>query len=146
MRNYDQPLVGVAVAIRRDNKVLMHLRQGVMEPQVWAFSGGHLEKYESFEDCALRETAEECGPQLIISRPKLWTIQNTIFRSERKHYVLVAMVSDWISGEALVMEPNKCAAWEWFYWKNIPLNVMKGIAQIRDAGLNPFRVGVGDVG
>jgi len=30
----------------------------------WSFPGGHLEYMESFEDCAKRETREECGIEI----------------------------------------------------------------------------------
>ena len=43
------PLIGVALCIRRDNKVLLHKRKGKHAPGSWVFTGGHLEKYEDFD-------------------------------------------------------------------------------------------------
>lgn len=137
-RNYDVPLVGICVFIRRNRKILLHKRKGDHGPGTWGAPGGHLEKWEEFEDCILREVAEECGPHFKITYPVFWTVENTMFKDEGRHYILLAFIADWISGEALVMEPDKCEVWEWFEWNNLPKPLMVGINQIFNKGLNPF--------
>lgn len=138
IRDYSQPLVGVCVAIRRNDKVLLQLRNGSHCANLWGFPGGHLEKNESFEFCALRETFEECGSELIISIPKFWTAENVIIKEEDKHYATIFMVADWIEGEALITEPSKNLVWEWIAWTKMPSNTMPGIKSIWMKDLSPF--------
>ena len=141
----ERPLVSVCVCIRRGDKVLLHKRKGKHSGE-WAFPGGHMEYMEDFEETVLRETAEECGKKIKINNTKLWTTVNTLFPELKKHYVLVCMVADWVSGEAEVVEPEKCAEWKWFKWDKLPKKLIQGNALLKDyvtAGFvpNPFDVG-----
>jgi len=142
MSDFKYPRVGVGVFIRRDDKILLQLRSRNSRHAsgMWSSIGGHLEKWESFEDCILREKNEECGDQLIISNPSFWTVVNTTFLQEDRHYVFLAFIADWIKGEPFIMEPTKCEKYEWFKWNEFPENVMPGIRWIRQNGLNPFDI------
>jgi len=124
--------------------VLLHLRKGKHSPGVWAFPGGHMEKYETFEETAIRETMEEAGTDIKITTPKFWTAFNTRFYTEEKHYVFLVMVADWISGEAKVMEPDKNAEWRWFDWNCLPRNIMLGCDMCKqyccDEGINLYNL------
>jgi len=131
------PRVGVCLCVRRDNKVLLHKRKGTHAGGTWAFSGGHLEKWETWEKCALREHLEEAG-DMKVTPPKFWTAVNTMFREEGRHYVVICMMSDWISGEARVMEPDKCECWEWYSWNNLPSPLMQGLQILKNQEKNPF--------
>lgn len=124
------------MCIVRDGKVLLHKRKGGHSPGVWAFPGGHLEFGESFEEGGLRELGEEAGP-VNVTTPRLWTVSNTIYKKEGKHYVCVFLLADWISGEAKVMEPSKCECWEWFAWDELPEPLMAGIQDLRKRGESP---------
>jgi 8-oxo-dGTP diphosphatase len=140
---FNYPRVGVAVAIRRlPDEVLLHLRKGLHMPGCWAFPGGHLEKWETWEDAVVREKDEEAGSQLRITKPVFWTVRNTPFRTENKHYVVILMISDWVTGEPCVMEPHKNAGWAWHSWNNLPSPLMMGIQDCVNNGLNPFDVKV----
>ena len=134
-----RPKVGIGVAIRCDDHVLMGLRKGKHQPGVWSFPGGHLEGGESFEGCAIRETEEETG--ILLPSVKLWTVENTIFHAEQKHYAVVLMVADLPTGqEARVIEPEKCEKWEWFPWDKLPSPLMLGIQKVIEHGLSPIGV------
>lgn len=135
----DRPEVGVAVIVRRNNKVLIHKRKSSHSYGKWGFPGGHFEKWETFEECALRELREEAG-NVKVTTPKYWTIQNTSFYEEDKHVVVLFMICDWISGEAEVMEPDKCDSWEWRSWYNLPQPLMPGIQSLVEKEMNPFFV------
>lgn len=134
------PQVGVALVIRRDNKVLLHKRKGKHASGTWGFPGGHLEGFERFEEGALRELREEAGSGIFVTWPQLWTVANTRFFDEYKHYVVVFMLSDWISGEAVLMEPEKNEGWEWFSWDALPEPLMMGIQNLVERSMNPFVV------
>jgi len=155
----DRPLASVCLCVRkgfekhvrgtprisgydeiRNAQVLLHLRKGKHAPGTWAFSGGHLELYEDFATCALRELAEEAGKNLKVTDPVVWTVENTIFKDEGRHYVVVMMIADWISGEPEVVEPEKCDRWEWFGWDKLPSPLMQGIQNLVDKRLNPFYI------
>lgn len=136
----DRPLIGVSVAIRRENKVLLHKRKGKHAPGTWAFPGGHFEMWEDLEETAIRETEEEAGLNLKFTTPKFWTIANTRYREEDRHYVVVFMVADWIEGEAMVTEPDKNEGWGWFDWENPPEPLMLGLEILVSNGESPFDV------
>jgi len=140
MSRFDYPQVGVALCIRRNGKVLLHKRKGNHSPGTWAFPGGHLEKWETWEICALREMYEEAGKEMTVTSPKFWTAVNTRFYDEEKHYVVLFMVSDWISGEAEVKEPKKCECWDWFSWDELPPPLMMGLDILVTTKRSPFEV------
>jgi 8-oxo-dGTP diphosphatase len=90
--------------------------------------------FESFEQAALRELAEEAGP-VTVRQPRFWTCVNTRFYNEDKHYVVILLVADWLSGEPVVKEPKKCEEWRWCDWDHLPSPLMQGLQTIKDLGL-----------
>lgn len=138
MKMFDRPLVGIATVVRRDGKVLLHKRKSKHAYGTWAFAGGHLEKWEYLSDCAMRELREEAGDDLVVTTPLCWVVTNNFHLDEDKHYVTLFMVGDWVSGEAKIMEPDKCEAWEWFSWDDLPHPLMLGIENLLKCGLNPL--------
>jgi len=132
------PRVGIGHLIRRDGQVLLHKRKGEHANGFWAFPGGHLEGWETWEECSMRELAEEAGDDIKVTDPVFWTASNTRFYDEGKHYVVIFMISDWISGEAICAEPEKNEGWEWFNWDNLPSPLMLGLQNIVERSMNPF--------
>lgn len=129
------PRVGVGVVIRREGKVLMGLRTGKHAHNTWGYPGGHLEQGESWEECARREVAEECG--LGISTPQFGFVTNDIF-PDGKHYITLIMVADYLSGEPQALEPDKTIDWQWVEWNSAPQPLMLTIENAKRAGFNPF--------
>ena len=115
----------------------MGLRKGSHAANCWGYPGGHLEHGESWADCARREVAEECG--LTISEPQLGFVTNDIF-PDGKHYITLLMVSDWISGEPQILEPDKMEGWIWTGWTDMPEPLMLTIRNAKAGGFNPFRM------
>jgi 8-oxo-dGTP diphosphatase len=109
-----RPLVGVAVIVVKDNRVLLGKRKNAHGADTWAFPGGHLEFNESIEDCAAREVFEETG--LSINNLRYGPYTNDIFTAENKHYVTLFVIADHKSGTPQVREPHKCEQWEWSEW------------------------------
>ena len=134
---FSVPRVGIGLAVVKGQEVLLHKRKGKHAADLWSFPGGHLELWESFEDAALRELAEEAGP-VKVSKPEVWTSANTMYPDEGKHYVVVFLRADWVSGEAEVMEPHKNAGWGWFNWNDLPQPLIPGIQIIVNKGLSPI--------
>ena len=57
----NRPLIGIAVIVVKDNRVLLGKRKNAHGAGSWAFPGGHLEFNEFIEACAVREVFEETG-------------------------------------------------------------------------------------
>lgn len=131
-----RPKVGIGVVIRKDGNVLLGERINAHGEGMWAFPGGHLEYGESWEGCSLRETIEETGVE--INNLHLGTVTNDIFEKEEKHYITLFMLADYLSGEPQVLEPHKCARWEWFKWSDLPDNLFLPFKNAIAEGFNPF--------
>lgn len=104
--------------IFKEKKVLLWKRQNSHWDGTWSFPGWHLEFWESWEECAIRETLEETN--ISIKDISHFATTNDIFEKENKHYVTIYMKSEYDSGELKLMEPNKCEKWDWFNIDNLP--------------------------
>ena len=128
--------VGVAVIIIRHGLVLLGLRKGSRGAGTWAPPGGHLEHGESVEQCAVREALEETGLEIHgLSRGP-----HSDDLIEGKHYVSQFVVAFCEPGEARVLEPEKCAQWQWFRWSGLPEPLFQPLASVREAGYIPHGV------
>jgi len=110
----ERPLIGVAVIVIKDDRVLLGKRKNSHGADTWAFPGGHLEFSESIEDCAAREVFEETG--IRIKNLRFGPYSNDIFTAEKKHYVTLFVIADHDSGMPEVKEPHKCEKWKWSEW------------------------------
>jgi 8-oxo-dGTP diphosphatase len=116
----NRPKAGLGVILLKENKVLLLKRKGSHGAGEWSFPGGHLEFFETFEECAKRETREETGLEIEIIKKEPVAITNDFFRKENKHYITLYMESNYLYGKPKILEPEKCEAIEWFSWKNLP--------------------------
>lgn len=110
--------VGIGVFVCRGGRFLMARRRGAHGAGTWSVPGGHLEFGESFEDTAVREVAEETGVQ--IAGVRFAAVTNDVFTDEDRHYVTVWMLSDHVSGEPRILEPDKCTALAWHGLDDLP--------------------------
>jgi 8-oxo-dGTP diphosphatase len=131
-----RPEIGVGVIVRKDNVVLLGRRKNSHGDGTWSFPGGHLERNESVTDCARREVLEETG--LRIGNLSQGPYTNDIFEREAKHYVTLFVISDYESGELTVREPEKCDAWKWFEWHNLPDPLFLPIQNLIKTSFDPF--------
>jgi 8-oxo-dGTP diphosphatase len=134
--NIDRPQIGVGVIIRKDKKVLLGMRKGSHGSGAWSFPGGHLEIGEQVEACAKREVQEETGAIISIVRRGPYT--NDIFEEEQKHYVTLFVVADYVSGDIVAREPEKCERWEWHEWKDLPQPLFQPVQNLLKTGFEPF--------
>lgn len=129
------PRVGVGVIVVRKKLVLLGKRRGSHGAGTWALPGGHLEFGESVEDCARREAAEETGLGLKLIRPGPYT--NDLMPSEGKHYLTVYVQASAEAGEPQLLEPEKCEAWAWFRWSELPENLFLPLKNLLKQGFAP---------
>lgn len=124
--------IGVGVIVVKDGKVLLGKRESGIGSGTWAFTGGKLEFNETIENCAKRETMEEAGVK--IGNIKKIGFVETFFKEENKHYITLYVKADYISGEPIAKEPEKCKEWRWYYWKDMPRPLFLPIQQLIDSG------------
>jgi 8-oxo-dGTP diphosphatase len=110
--------IGIGVFVFRDNKFLMGCRRGAHGAETWSVPGGHLEFGETWEQTAAREIEEETS--LKIRNIRFGAVTNDIFHDEKKHYVTIWMLSEWDSGEATMVEPDKFVELGWYHFDSLP--------------------------
>jgi len=104
--------------IFKNKKVLLCRRKSSHGEGEYAFPGGHLEYMESFEDCARRETKEECGIE--IKNIAFSSVAN-VKKYAPKHYVNIELTAEWAAGEPKITEPEKWEGeWEWYDIDKLP--------------------------
>ncbi|KAE8882607.1 hypothetical protein PF005_g7968 [Phytophthora fragariae] len=113
--------VGVGVMLmskKHPGCVLIGQRKGSHGEGKFALPGGHLEMYETWEECALREIKEETDLEL--KEAKFTTATNDPMEDEGKHYITILMQAV-VDDEQTVknMEPNKCEGWSWVPWSDL---------------------------
>jgi len=132
-----RPEIGVGVCLIKDGKVLLGKRTNAHGDGSWSFPGGHLEMYETWENCAEREVLEETD--LKIKNTRFAGVTNDIFPEEEKHYITLFIIADYDSGQLKTMEPEKCSEWNWFSWGKLPQPLFLPIRNLIKQGFNPGR-------
>lgn len=96
------------------------VRKGSHGAGTLALPGGHLEMYESWEDCAKREIKEEMDLELD-NDVRFGHVTNDIMADEEKHYVTIFMMATPVegSGPPKNMEPDKSEGWEAYSWEDV---------------------------
>jgi 8-oxo-dGTP diphosphatase len=112
-----QPQVGTATIITRDNKVLLMKRKGPHGKGTWSTPGGHLDFGETLEGCAVRETREEVG--LDVFDVRFRTVTNDVFEDEGRHYITVWMDAK-STGEPYLAAEEEAEELGWFAWDALP--------------------------
>jgi 8-oxo-dGTP diphosphatase len=113
-----RPKVGVGVMIVKDGKVLLQKRCSEHGKDTWSFPGGHLEGFETWEECAMRETEEEVG--ITVKNIKFAGVTNDFHTSEDKHYVTIFMRCEYDSGEPKVNSETELTEVHWFSPDELP--------------------------
>ena len=112
------PKVGIGVICSKDGKVLMIHRAHAHGSGSWSMPGGHLEFGETPEQCAIRETKEETGVDVV--DPQFVAITNDIFESENKHYITIWIQVRYAGGEAMLTAPEESTEVGWYDWDHLP--------------------------
>lgn len=121
LKNTDKPSVRVGIGcwiFNPSGDVLLGLRLGTHGHGTWAAPGGHLEFGETPTLCASRELFEETGITVPAQDFQFIGITNDIFSD--KHYVTLHYSAKNITATPKIMEPTKCAKWQWFNPSKLP--------------------------
>lgn len=107
------PRLGAIAVLVRDGHVLLVQRGKEPDQGLWGFPGGHVELGETGLEAAVRELAEETG---IIARPVDYLTNLDVLRHDAggavtAHYLLVAVLCDYVSGTPVAGDDARNAAW-----------------------------------
>jgi ADP-ribose pyrophosphatase YjhB (NUDIX family) len=109
----ERPLVGVLPVVRRGNQLLLAQRSKGSYKGRWGFPGGHLERGETLFAATLRELREETGIEAEVRG--ILTVLDEIGHDAggivQWHHVLVAVLADWRSGEAVAADDAAAVRW-----------------------------------
>jgi 8-oxo-dGTP diphosphatase len=108
-----QPIPAVIAVVLRDDRVLLVSRKNPPDVGMWGYPGGKVEFGESIEDAAVRELLEETG---VHARPNgILTAVDAYERDQegklRRHFILVAVLCTWESGEPVAADDAADAGW-----------------------------------
>jgi 8-oxo-dGTP diphosphatase len=106
-----RPVVGAIAVVRRGDTLLLAQRSKGGYIGQWGFPGGHVERGETVVDAAMRELLEETG---VTATPHgVMTVLDEIGGTNGAdwHYVLVAVLADWQSGEAVAASDAAGVRW-----------------------------------
>jgi len=134
--NQSRPAVGVGVYIVNADHLLMGRRINSVGAGTWAPCGGHLERGETFVECAMREAKEETG--LIITNVRQGVVTNNI--TPGNHSVTIHMAAEVERGRLVNWEPNKCEEWMWMPLNALPANLFHPVSLALEAGFDPARL------
>jgi 8-oxo-dGTP diphosphatase len=107
------PIPATIAAVIRGGQVLLVRRANPPDRGLWGFPGGKIERGETIEQAALRELREETG--ISAEAGTVFTAVDAMDRAEtgelRAHYVLIAVLCHWTSGEPRAGDDALEAAW-----------------------------------
>lgn len=120
-----RPIIGVGVLVWREKKLLLGERITENKSNCWQFPGGRLESGESVTGCARREVLEETS--LRVKNLRHFGFTDKAFDAGKHEYITLLVSCEYASGEAEVLEVDKCASWRWFDYKDLPAPLFEPI-------------------
>ena len=108
-----QPIAATIAAVIRNGQALLVRRANPPDAGRWGFPGGKIESGETIPAAALRELLEETG--VAAEALRVFTAVDAFDRDEsrglRRHFILIAVLCRWISGEAIAGDDALEARW-----------------------------------
>ena len=103
--------VGCGAAIVSNGRILLVKRRRAPERDYWNLPGGKVDHLERIEDAIRRETLEETGLAIRLTR----FLQLTqMLGPDGEHWVSPVWQAEVVEGEARNLEPDKAEAVAWF--------------------------------
>ncbi|MGE8633933.1 NUDIX hydrolase [Achromobacter piechaudii] len=115
------PIAATIAAVIRDGHVLLVRRANPPDEGRWAFPGGKINAGETLDAATARELLEETG---VVAQPlHVFDAVDVFDRDEagvlRRHFILIAMLCRWQSGEPVAGDDARDARW-------VPLSDLDG--------------------
>lgn len=111
--NAPRPIAATIAVVIRDAQVLLVRRANPPDAGLWGFSGGKIDTGETIDAAAIRELYEETGIEGAFER--VMTAVDAFDRGPygdvRQHFILIAAVCHWISGEPVAGDDALDARW-----------------------------------
>lgn len=136
-----RPVVGLAVIVKKNNRVLVGKRRNIIGHGQWGFPGGHLEHGESLKNAVRRELMEEAG--IKIKNIQFQAVTNDIRKDLPSHYITLFFTADYVSGNVRNLEPHKCEGWEWVEWSFLissQKDLFLPMQNLLKQNFNPFKM------
>ncbi len=124
--------VAVDVAVfNKSGQVLLGKRLAQAGYGTWALPGGHVLDKEDILDAARRELEEELGSsaQINISN-KIIALRDNSLPPQFIRHLTVILEGQYLGGEVLVNEPERCEKWEWFDLDKLPEPLFNKIGDV----------------
>ncbi len=135
-----RPILAVLAVVIRDGQALLVQRANPPDAGLWGFPGGKVDLGETLLAAAERELLEETG---VVARAlrvfdALDAFDHDSDGCLQRHFALVAVICDWLSGEPVAADDALAARW-------VKLDEMEALALSADvaslarrvAGLTP---------
>lgn len=109
----ERPIPAALAVVVRGSQLLLVRRSNKPDLGLWGYPGGKIELGETVKDAAVRELREETGIHAE-ARDFLTTVDVIIRDRDGRllhHYVLTAVLCDYLSGEAVAADDVSEAAW-----------------------------------
>lgn len=108
-----RPIVATIAAVFHEDRILLVRRANPPDAGRWGFPGGKIDGGETIEHAAARELLEETGVQA--DARQVFTAVDAFDRDAagrlRQHFVLIAVLCEWRSGEPIAGDDALEARW-----------------------------------
>lgn len=108
-----RPVAATIAAVFHEDRILLVRRANPPDAGRWGFPGGKIEAGEPIETAAVRELFEETGIRGRARR--VFTAVDVFDRDDDgrllRHFVLIAVLCDWIAGEPVAGDDALDARW-----------------------------------
>lgn len=112
-KNAGTPIAAVIAVLVRDDEILLVSRKNPPDVGLWGFPGGKMDFGESMEAAAVRELYEETGVRA--QARQVLTALNAYGKDDAgrllQHFVLLAVLCEWQSGEPVAADDAEDAGW-----------------------------------
>lgn len=108
-----RPIPATIAVVLRGDQVLLVRRANPPDAGRWGFPGGKIERGETIAQAAIRELMEETAvqAQALAVLTAVDAFDHDDSGALRRHFILIAVVCRWISGEPVAGDDALEAAW-----------------------------------
>lgn len=111
--NVPRPIAATIAVVIREDRVLLVRRANPPDAGLWGFPGGKIDFGETIQAAAIRELQEETGIEGAFERvlTAVDAFDHCPKGHIRQHFILVAAVCRWVSGEPIAGDDALEAGW-----------------------------------